>query len=110
MKLKKSSKNNTEIAKMFQLSLSTVMKYMSMEEPVVVSSSHKLASYIPRIKELFLGGYLYIEIFYLLKKKRCSGGISLYNSKMKEIRGEVSQKIHYIIYKKVIIWKAREHF
>lgn len=95
-KLKESGRNNTEIAKMFQISRPTVIKYLNMSEPPIASRPCKLDPYIPRIKELLLGGYGYTEIFNQIKKEGYTGEISLYNSKMKGIRWEVSQNIRYL--------------
>lgn len=95
-KLRESGKNNTEIAGMLQISRPTVIKYLSMTEPPVASRPCKLDPYVPRIKELLLDGYRYMEIFNQIKKEGYTGGISLYNSKMKGIRWEVSQKIRYL--------------
>lgn len=94
--LNKSGKNNTEIAKILQISRPTVIKYLNMTEPLIDSRPCKLDPYIPRIKELLLNGYRYMEIFNQIKTEGYTGGISLYNSKMKGIRWEVSQKIRYI--------------
>lgn len=95
-KLKESGKNNTEIAKILQTSRPTVIKYLDMTGVPVASRPCKLDSYIPRIKELLLDGYQYMEIFNQIKKEGYTGGISLYNSKMKGIRWEVSQKVRYL--------------
>lgn len=95
-KLRESGKNNTEIAGMLQISRPTVIKYLSMTEPPIASRPCKLDPYVPRIKELLLDGYRYMEIFNQIKKEGYTGGISLYNSKMKGIRWEVSQKIRYL--------------
>lgn len=84
--LSRSGKNNTEIAKMLQISRPTVIKYLTMTEPFIASRPCKLDPYIPRIKELLLKGYRYMEIFNQLKMEGYTGGISLYNSKMKRIR------------------------
>ena len=67
-----------------------------MTEPPIASRPCKLDPYVPRIKELLLDGYRYMEIFNQIKKEGYTGGISLYNSKMKGIRWEVSQKIRYL--------------
>ena len=93
---KKSGKNNTEIAKMLRISRPTVIKYPGMSKPPIAFRPRKLDPYIPRIKELLWDGYRYIEIFNQIKKEGYAGGISLYNSKMKGIRWEVSQKIRYL--------------
>ncbi len=82
-KLRESGKNNTEIAGMLQISRPTVIKYLSMTEPPIASRPCKLDSYVPRIKELLLDGYRYMEIFNQIKKEGYTGGISLYNSKMR---------------------------
>ena len=95
-KLKESGKNNTEIAGMLQISRPTVIRYLSMTEPPIASRPCKLDPYVPRIKELLWDGYRYMEIFNQIKKEGYTGGISLYNSKMKGIRWEVSQKIRYL--------------
>lgn len=95
-KLRESGKNNTEIAGMLQISRPTVIKYLSMTEPPIASRPCKLDPYVPRIKKLLLDGYRYMEIFNQIKKEGYTGGISLYNSKMKGIRWEVSQKIRYL--------------
>lgn len=71
---------------MLQISRPTVIKYLGMAEPPIASRPCKLAPYIPRIKELLLDGYRYIEIFNQIKKEGYTGGISLYNSKIKGIR------------------------
>lgn len=94
--LSRLGKNNTEIARMLQISRPTVIKYLAMTEPPIASRPCKLDPYIPKIKELLLKGYRYMEIFNQLKMEGYTGGISLYNSKMKGIRWEVSQKIRYI--------------
>ena len=93
---KKSGKNNTEIAKMLRISRPTVIKYPGMTEPPIASRPCKPDPYIPGIKELLWNGCRYIEIFNQIKKERYAGGISLYNSKMKGIRWEVSQRIRYL--------------
>lgn len=95
-KLKKSGKNNTEIAKILWISRPTVIKYLKMTEPPIASRPCKLDPYVPRIKELLLGGYQYTVIFSQIKKEGYTGGISLYNSKMKGIRWEASQKVRYL--------------
>ena len=67
-----------------------------MTEPPIASRPCKLDPYVPRIKKLLLDGYRYMEIFNQIKKEGYTGGISLYNSKMKGIRWEVSQRIRYL--------------
>ena len=95
-RLKGSGRNNTEIARMLRISRPTVIRYLNMTEPPIDSRACKLDPYIPRIKELLLDGYRYTEIFDQIKQEGYTGGISLYNSKMKGIRWEVSQKIRYL--------------
>lgn len=95
-RLKGSGRNNTEIARMLRISRPTVIRYLNMTEPPIDSRACKLDPYIPRIKELLLDGYRYTEIFDRIKQEGYTGGISLYNSKMKGIRWEVSQKIRYL--------------
>lgn len=95
-KLKESGKNNTEIAKILQISRPTVIKYLGMTGPSIDSRPCKLDPYIPRIKELLSEGYRYMEIFNQIKKEGYAGEISLYNSKMKGLRWEVNHKIRYL--------------
>lgn len=94
--LKKSGKNNTEIAKTLQISRPTVIKYLAMTKPPIASRSCKLDPYIRRIKELLLSGHSYMEIFHTIKEEGYTGEISLYNSKMKGICWEVKQGFRYI--------------
>jgi transposase len=94
--LKQAGKNHTEIAKMLQITRPTVIKYLAIKEPPIDSRPCKLDSYIPRIKELLLCGYNYTEIFNRIKEDGYTGQISLYNSKMKGIRWEVKNKVHYL--------------
>lgn len=68
-KLRESGKNNTEIAGMLQISRPTVIKYLSMTEPPIASRPCKLDSYVPRIKELLLDGYRYMENSIKSKRK-----------------------------------------
>ncbi len=95
-KLKESGRNNTEIAKVLQISRPIVIKYLGMTEPSIDSRPCKLDLYISRIKELLSGGYRYMEIFNQIKLEGYTSGISLYNSIMKGIRWEVNHKICYL--------------
>ena len=74
--LKRIGKNNTEIAKIFQLSRPMVIKYLKMT-PTVDSRPCKLDPYIPKIKELVLKGYCHTEIFEQIKCDGYTGGISI---------------------------------
>lgn len=94
--LKRIRKNNTEIAKILQLSCPTVIKYLKMTQPPVDSRPCKLDPYIPEIKKLVLKGYCHTEIFEQIKCEGYTGGISLYSSKMKGIRWEVKQRVRYL--------------
>lgn len=94
--LKKAGKNHTEIAKILQIARPTVITYLSVTEPPFDSRPCKLDPYVPRIKELILSGYDYTEIFNQIKEEGYTGQISLYNSKMKGIRWEVSKKVRYL--------------
>lgn len=95
-RLKRAGKNNTEIAKILQITRPTVIRYLSMTKPPIDSRPCKLDPYIPRIKELLLSGYGYTEIFNQIKEEGYTGQISLYNSKMKGIRWETKQRVHYL--------------
>ncbi len=95
-RLKRSGKNNTEIAKTLQISRPTVIKYLAMTKPPIASRPCKLDPHIPRIKELILSGHSYMEIFNKIKEEGYTGEISLYNSKMKGIRWEAGHGFRYI--------------
>lgn len=76
-RLKRAGKNNTEIAKILQITRPTVIRYLSMTKPLIDSRPCKLDPYIPRIKELLLSGYGYTEIFNQIKEEGYTGQISL---------------------------------
>lgn len=95
-RLKRAGKNNTEIAKILQIARPTVIRYLSMTKPPIDSRPCKLDPYIPRIKELLLRGYGYMEIFNQIKEEGYTVEISLYNSKMKGIHWETKHRVHYL--------------
>lgn len=72
--LSRAGKNNTEIVTKLQISRPMVIKYLTMTESPIASRPCKLDTYIPRIKELLLKGYRYMEIFNQLKMEGYTGG------------------------------------
>lgn len=51
-RLKRAGKDNTEMAKMLQISYLTIIKYLIMAKLLIASRPCKFAPHIPRFKEL----------------------------------------------------------